>query len=460
MKFNHLKWEKAGRTFEVTDDLDVVIPNTYAFRSSPGDENILDGNGEYQPYVKDGFQLKFGKSKNVLRLDPDRQTISRLGQVICNKFKFAVQAYIGGEWVTQPHGTPERGFRDGEVFRGEWVEREKKCTGYLTFPDAHLSFGSQNPYDLAIGLEAGGSGDNIHIGVRLKSPVAGQVRIIAILDDLPDDIEIIQIQNSGAFGNPIRTMGFKITDKFTWRWDYDEAEEREIAVIDNGDGTKKINIIMGPFNVEADEWLYIYPDTTYGPTEATSDGFETVGGSWFDNYSGVIFVGSYGGAAFNAGLHWSSISVPAGATATNGCKITVNSTGTTGSGVQDATIELVDSRSPAVWGDTNRPVDGVFHSDAVAWDGSDGDSSELSTLFNHRFNGDEVAAAHQENDPWAIAILENSPSGYDYVGLVAVESGDGTELTIVYTPAGGGGSIMNQLQGPNLGSDLFNGVIQ
>ncbi len=79
-------------------------------------------------------------------------------------------------------------------------------------------------------------------------------------------------------------------------------------------------------------------------------------------------------------------------------------------------------------------------------------------------NGNEVLDLLQEVvdslDPSAFVLIETLNSGFGERGWASVDDGVNPppELTIDYTESGGA-AIMNQLQGSNLGADLYDGVL-
>lgn len=445
MPLLHYRWEPNGRTYRQTDDQGNPT-DRFVYQSAIGQQNTPDGSGGFLPFLMSAGQIRYGHDDLSVGFDDDKQVLRKAANVLCSSFKLFVQARIAGQWVNQPHGAPSRSMRSGEVFRdGGWVENENKSTGFLSFPDAALSFGSQDPYQLYVGIEAGGS-SKASIGFRFRAPATGRMRFQIVLDGLhklPNDWE--WINNTTLFGAESRRLGIKVKD-LIWRWTYDEAPYRDIVAEDNPDGTKKISIIIGPFDYTANTWLTVYPDT-WGATETSDDCLEVAGGYYDDNGSGDLVVGelgSYGaGIAADAGMKWTNVTVPAGSTAEDGCHLDLSGVGNAGSGTRDADLRIVDSRNPSDWSSGNLPTDQSLHAAAVAWDadlsGPTAQSPEIKTLIQARLDDD-----HQSGDGIAIVWLNNITGSALTNGNYwdAEEAGTGTQLTIAYTPAAGGADLL------------------
>ena len=159
LNLKHSQWHEHGRTYQILDAQNSPILGKYAYKAQIGEQQTSDGTGGFVPFLWKGAtnELQYGKDLYNLEFASDKQIIKKAAQVLCSSFKFFVQAYVGGQWVTQPHGAPTRQIRPDEVFRdGVWEDDDTKCTGFLSFPDAALTFGGNKPYDLYLGLEAGG----------------------------------------------------------------------------------------------------------------------------------------------------------------------------------------------------------------------------------------------------------------------------------------------------------------
>ena len=249
MAFVHHKWEKSGRHFYDAGT------GQFKYESGVGEQQTWDGL-KWVPYLWKAAsnELQYGHRELNIEYASDKQILKQAANVLCSSFKIFVQAYVGGEWVNQPHGVPTRNIANDYPVEG-------RCTGYLDFPDAQLSFGAQLPYDLQVGLEVGRS-DKAIFGCRLRAPVSGQMRIQVVLDNLarlPTDWEWIWARYLPFKGKEDRRVGIRVRD-LEWRWTYDEAPLRDISVETNPDTTKKVTITIGPYDYIANEWLTVYPD--------------------------------------------------------------------------------------------------------------------------------------------------------------------------------------------------------
>lgn len=259
MTWQHKNWGPAGRTEENSDN-----PIERRWTGAVNQKCTWDGT-QWLPYLWKVAENKLQYAQNEeVGFASDKQILRHAGSVICSSMKLFVQAYRGNQWVDQPHGVPTRNITHD-------YPKEGACTGYLDFPDAHLSFGAQLPYDLQAGLEISyfSAAD---LGLRLRSPVSGQVRFQIVLDGLEklfSGWEWIDRGGPPKGQGEVRHVGIK-TNKMSWRWSYEEAPFRSIGVETNPDDSLKITVTFGPYTVAANTWLTVYPDT-WGPTEVTTD---------------------------------------------------------------------------------------------------------------------------------------------------------------------------------------------
>jgi len=435
----HLRWEKSGRTFTTEN------PNQFVYKSRIGQQNTpLDGGG-FAPFLIDGYKLIHGLDSEF-ELAPDKQIIRKAGQILCSSFKFFVQANIGGEWVDQPHGVPTRNMRQGEVFRDRgWVENDEKCTGFLSFPDAYLSFGGNKPYDLNIGLEAGTEA-KARIGFRFRAPRSGQVRFQAVLDGLqklPTDWEWIWAQYEPEKGKEDRKIGVRLKD-LEWRWGYDEAPFRDITVETNPDETKKVTILFGPYDYSANEWLFVYPDT-WGPTQIADNNNDC--NELNDNtiqLDGLDADGDMVGESAtyygDIGWRWPTVGVAPGVTIDDGCKVSCFQKYVGGGGVPDCIIKGVDEGDPDDWNTGTRPSQRDKVAATVNWTPSNNDETwqdtpELKTIIDDIING----GSFSEDDALAIVVEEDEDTANAVIQFqdYTRENDKAAKLTIVYTAAGG-----------------------
>jgi len=428
MAFIHHKWESHGRTY--TDDEN---SSKRMYSSYVGERQTPDGLGSYFPYIfhSETNKIQYGLDSSSIEFASDKQILKRAADTICSSFKLYVEAYVGSSWVSQPHGVAERNFHQDEIFRdGGWETHEGKCTGFLSFPDAHLSYGAENSYNLFVGLEAGNH-RLARLGMRFRasdlSPASsGQIRFVIELDGikkLPSDWEWIEQYNEEE--DETRRVGIRVKD-FEWRWTWDEAPYRDIVKVDNPDDTMKIQVIMGPYNYDEGDWLTIYPDT-WGATEASDDCFQQ-NSDYYDNSSNTLYVGHFL-PDFDLGWIWNNVAVPNTATLQDGCKITVNVTFITGS--LKAVLKAVDENPPPAWSDSEKPTDKAVYGTTVTWNESSlasQDSPEIKTMMQQII--DDVA--WDSGDDLAVVWMDNN-SYEAYLRITAEEGGTGAELTLVYS---------------------------
>lgn len=442
LNLEHIEWTQSGRTLRVLDAQNQPT-GQLCYQAAIGEENIDDGAGGFAPFlIEAGNKIKYGKDAYELEFATGEQIIRKAAQVLCRSFKLYVQAYIGGQWVNQPHGTPTRQMRSGEVFRdGSWETNEKKATGFLSFPDARLSFGAQNPYDLYVGLEAGGEA-RAKMGIRLRAPATGQVRILAVLDGLeklPTDWEWLWYRYLPEKGKEDRKRGVRVKN-LQWIWSYDESPFRDIVAEDNTDGTKKITVVMGPYDITANEWLTIYPDTFNDDipgdySDCDQDASDQV------KIFGVDSDGDLVGYAYSnendIGLRFENVTCSG--TAQDGCKITVYQT--YGSTMPLTSIKGIDEANPAVWDDDpdDGPHDRTQTTASVSWtptdnDNADQDTYEIKTIIQELID----SYTYTGSQAMAFAINQTGQgSGYNFQMEDYTMAGTNqARLTIVYTTGG------------------------
>ena len=456
MPFIHEKWEPRGQTL-IEVDAESQPTGSKVYKASVGQECTPDGSGGFAPFIMGVAGLQFGNDEQGIDFLPDRQTLRKAADTICSSFKFFVQANVGGEWVDQPHGAPVRNMRAGEVFRGDgWVPQERRATGFLSFPDANLSFGGQKPYDLFVAIEAGGTA-NAGMGIRFRGPSSGQVRFQVVLDGLqrlPTDWEWIEQAGGILQDGEVRRVGIRVKD-LIWMWNYEEAPLRDVSAETNPDDTKRITITIGPFDYTKNEWLTVYPDT-WGATAVSDACFEVVvygqGGPDSSGSGNPPYAITCGHSStyqeMDAGFIWRNITIPAGSTIGSGSFITIygdyptHNYWSVGTGI-DGDLQVADTTNPTAWGTTsNLPSDLTYHGTEVAWDLdqpnlASENSPELATMLQQRWDDD-----HASGDDIAIRWQNNQLSGVSNIQAMGSENASSLAnppaITIVYTAPSSG----------------------
>jgi hypothetical protein len=253
----HKRWERTGRTFEVLDNLGQAIPNKFALTTRIGEKNVDAGDGTFAPYLLNGVVLRHGDSE--CEFANGWQTIRRLGQVLVSQSRLYIQRETSpGVWTDVPHGIPTRNIAHD-------YPREGKCAAYLDFPNIQ---GYAAGARLQIGVEVGG-GDRQTYGFRMRSPVAGRFRLEWILE-IPEDIDLswIETPTSKTDPTPIR-VGGRI-GQTEIRWSATEAPFRSATVESDGSGGRILHLFLGPYDLQAQQWLIVYPDTI-GPISVSAN---------------------------------------------------------------------------------------------------------------------------------------------------------------------------------------------
>jgi len=416
MQLTHHKWNKSSRTFKTEK------PNQFVYESYVGQRNVLK-NGLYFPYIWDSQTNELFHAESSIKFQADKQVIKYLGNVLVSSSKFFVQQEISPSvWENIPHGQPIRNIKEN-------YPEENYCTGYLDFPDA--------PYALKIGIQPIW-GEKVNFSFRFRAPKSGIVRFVWVNEGLTK-IAVNKayewVWSGERFGNPNKKIGVRFKN-IVWHWNYDEADQRAFVIDDSGEDAK-LQIIFGPYEVQKNEWLEIFPDT-WGPTGASDDCYDQAG-TYSDDYNGGLYCGEYAGDSLSAGWIWPSVT--ASGTAGDGCKITIYNTAISDLGCI-ANLKAVNDDTPPAWDASHYPSNATVHAGVVAWnEGGTGtqDSPEIKTIVQERFDG-----SHNSGDNMAFVWLDNNSPSDDRTYFDA-ESGAGTaaKLTIVYTAGNGGRTTYN-----------------
>lgn len=444
MAFEHHSWTERGRKLFDSET------GQYQYTSKIGENQTPDGSGGFLPFILHGAtnEIQHGADDSRIEFASDKQVLKTAADTICSSFKLFVQGFVGGQWVNQPHGVPTRNFHQNEVFRdGGWQDADGKCTGFLAFPDAALSFGAQDPYDLYVGLEAG-RGSRGRLGFRFRAPASGDMRFEIVLDGikkLPTDWEWIW-SGSGFPSMPLtpKKLGIRVKD-FTWRWTRAESPYRDIVKEDNPDGTMKISIIIGPFDYTADEWLTIYPDVWDGGDVAISnnddDGQELDESTWNeDGYNGSNknYFGDDGSEIGGPGYRWRGVGVPEGAEIDSPTTVAYYATDDDFGYGGSPTGKLYGVLGDApVWSSSVRPSNTVDTTAFTQHNPTSGTGKR--TIDAEAIVQEIIDGAWTTNDDMGFGWINDQGVGGDYRESddSSESGGDAPELTITYTAAGG-----------------------
>lgn len=339
----HLRWEKSGRLF---DHSDIGDPNTYTFVTGIGHKNVDVGDGSFAPYVVSGASLKHGDSE--YNFSDGWQELRYVGQIITSKSRLYVARNVSGAWTDIPHGIPTRNIVHD-------YPREGRCTAYLDFPNIQ---GYAQGSRLQVGVEVGGD-DRQTYGFRLRSPVAGIFRLEWVLE-IPQnvDIEWLEAATSPTDSTPVR-IGIRLGQNEI-RWSRAEAPFRSATSEIVQDG-RILRIFLGPYTVNAMEWLTIYPDV-WGATSLAAtgdDGTETAtAGTWnaagyYENHNMIGNRGESSGLT-HIGLRWVNVTVSNGASVSN-AHIDIHCDAYDAAGTPTATMYGADADNQAQWSSTIRP---------------------------------------------------------------------------------------------------------
>jgi len=408
-------------------------PNTFTWRSRIGEQNVDvtgDGSG-FAPYVTEPDAIRFGDSRYEFLADG--QGLKRLGQQIVSRSRLYVQRKQGNNWLDVPHGLPTRNIVND-------YPREGRCTAYLDFPGVQgYAAGSR----LQVGTELGGNDKQI-FGFRLRSSVSGTFRLEWVVE-IPGNVGLSWITRPTSLKDPTPIRIGGQVGPLMIRWSREEAPFRNATVEDDGHGGKILRIILGPYTLGALEWLTVYPDTwgTDVGIAATADDGTEFDGSWYPDggFEGDnIHQGVYTGSLLHWGTRWDGITIAGTATIDNAV-IDLNRTGGSGTGGA-GTIRAWDHDNAPIFSGANVPSAVSKTTAGVSFTPSAGNgiktTGNLASVVQEIIDRAGWASGNAINFCCIYAGAGTNYANFeDYIATGTAEP----ELTITYTPAGGGTAV-------------------
>jgi hypothetical protein len=296
------------------------------------------------------------------------------------------------------------------------------------------------------------------------------VWILDGIEKLPADYEWLYSYGGPGKTSPadLKKVGIRFKD-IEFRWNYDEADLRTFQHETNPDSTHKLSILFGPYNVLANQWHEIMPDT-WGATAVSGDSNDCQeegygeGTTFYDDGvaaqydSGNLWLdGSNEGSGWMryVGLRWTP-DLGSGAAIASigpGSEISLDNVGNeNGSNTRSVTTKAEDVGDSSVFSAANKPS-GMGLTTADGEDdpisivpvlpdplviGVDDIVNELCVTDSHTYNNSEgMSFVLEANDP---AEFNNSAHiGYD----VGHATGSPATLKIIYTTAAGGRTTKN-----------------
>ena len=289
----HHRWDPNGRTFRELDDQDRPT-GRFVYSSQHGEQQIQVDSGEWFPYLVDPNtgDVKFAGGA-VSRNDTSQSII--VGTSVLATSQIFVDRWDGEEWVSAPHGLP---------ITSAFPNDNDTYSIVLDFPDAD--------YDLQTKITVGRS-RRATMTIRLIYPVDARLRVQVVNDKMNfSQCQWIETRYDPNKQKTPKRIGVRCGG-LDWIWSLAESDEREIHVDENTDGTKKLTINMGPYDVSANKRLIIHPDQ-WGPTgiantndDCSQTSFGTVDLDGAD--SDGSYVGDVFGGLFNVGLRFQNVAV-------------------------------------------------------------------------------------------------------------------------------------------------------
>ncbi len=453
MSRQHKRWHKNGRIFH-----DPLTPNQEVWTTSvTDDENVDNGDGSFSPFVFDEItgELKYGRS--AVDFESDHQRIRGGGKTLITSSKIFVEHRIGGTWTTCPHGAPLR-----------TIERfPERAVIKLDFLDARIRWQdipgrTEQQGDIPLTFQTRTrvqSGNTATFSIRFRSRRAGNYRFIIVNEGIKkrvaENFEWIEStlgpeKNVSGEWETYNT-GMRFGD-LEWRWSIEEAPFRNAQIIERPDNSLNLRLTIGPHQLESNEQLIISPDT-WGATEIASDNDDcqeqddtTVDLNGWDSDGNRVGKSNSGAASFDMGVRFDNM--PAAlATASSidaGTKIEPYHEWDSNDGV-DILVKGILEDDPDDWNTGTRPSERTKTTASVSH------TVPGTTSNNTRYTAiPDIAAVIEEirdDQTWAtgnaIALVIEEDANANGARFQWDDKGAGsgldvTELTVVYTVAGGG----------------------
>jgi hypothetical protein len=405
LQLQHHHWYENGRIFKPLDDLGQPIPYKWVEKKRVGQKNVLV-DGQYYPYYWD-------KEKKILQ-----------------------------------YGTCEIRLTDSQV---EFWQKDAKLLGASIHPEVqeasvwnrkpstvsglrvteHPTEGAIEKATVAYDVETDGQKGTVVITVggnnwarsafAIEAKQAGRLRLTIAYDRKGTPI---QDYDRGGKPLPIRRYNF---GESIWSWLPGEQDDHALEQL-----TSVSELHLKEADYQATEVRKVSFDS-FGPSETSDDCLEIYDYAlYFDEYEGHVDCGNMDGTnRAHMGLIFSN--VQASGTAQDGCKITFPVEVKGGSGCT-ANLGISNQDSPTPWSSSWLPSDCTLHGSVACNINATGpfDSPEIKTLIQYRFDDVDWDAG----DSMAFPLLDNNSSSGNYVYCTSEESGDGAELTIVYSTGG------------------------
>jgi len=412
MPLKHLSYTETGRKFDVTKDGKPAGQKVY--KGGLGQVNVLD-QGVFKPYVWD-------QARQICKFNNYEIRLVAAG----------VEIWEGSTKLIGLGAHPEI---EKELTADEFDRKAPAVSGLtsriITNQESadriEISYNVEtDDISTRISFEMGGRRE-ITFGCELTAKVLDKKQRLTLEFDQESTLSELGLPD---WPHPLQKYIFK-DGKTYWKWLPSENAEHKATVTKD-----KTEVHLKEQVYTSLEPVRIKPDT-FGPQNVGDAGME-YGGTWMDDSSGNITMGSYSSSDTDAA--WTFTVTDAdlpGATINSGTKIVLTGGTVGGSGCSN-NLKICDSRDVGTWAQGNLPSDQTKHPDNHDWDessGSEYDSSDVGdntqNLVQARIDGDDVADAHQSGDKMSF-VSENVDSGTDNYVYWPEETAD---LTIEYTPA-------------------------
>ena len=329
----HHKWTKTARIFKHDTE-----PNRFIWHGRVGQQNVGLGNDEFVPYIWDAqnqiaqygnFQVQFFDWYQVVtRLIPEEK-------VVIDDQRFEVQHFLGDKW------------RVLDLYNHSISVTENTEKGLLFLKNTYAGDG-QDVLEIEYQI---GQGDSIKFSTRLKIENAGTYRI--------------RWQNTGVQGEIVAGETNLRFGEIQFGWMSTESLFRTHEIEYQAQG-QKVDIFMGPYELDAGEEILISPDT-WGPTNVNDDADYDSTGDKYDQHTGgnEIWVGNDGSNVWSLGLRFVNVTIAKDSTI-NSAYIYLNRSG---AGVTaNLRVKGTDEDNTAAWEEASQWEDRDVTAATVDWD--------------------------------------------------------------------------------------------
>lgn len=301
MTFEHVRWEKCGRTYRKSDT------GEFVWWSSVSSRNVDLGNGEYAPYVWDAEKQIARMGDAEFRLVQDGFEFHYAGRK-CATGRIKLEGEKNSKWEDLP--VTVRGLKVTPRIRLDSFHEHLE----IEYVVAHAD------YETKIQATVGGS-DKIEFGFESEAKKNGKYRVL-FQADVPEKGIAKQKKRLKIRPKPLPPIvEDALPSRFTfleagfdWKWNPDESSDRAVS-----DTTEKFEVRLSEKDYLTGEKKKIFPDT-WGPYGVDTSQAGYVDSGTYSCESGATdYVGLWGSTSSQSWLaeQWDISSIDASWDITN-----------------------------------------------------------------------------------------------------------------------------------------------